>query len=915
MGDQAEKALVSRVAAVLAVDVVGYSRLMAVNPQNTLSDLEATRAIIRRHAEDHGGRIADEAGDAVMATFDTALGAVLAAVETQAEIMKRAAGQDEDQRMLVRIGAHLGKILEKEDGTIYGDAVNIAARLESLAPGGGIAVSEEVRTSIGTDGALGFENHGEYRVKNIGHTVRVYIVEQDGGPEGLGDLPKGAFRIAKGNLPEVSTPLFGRSDALEQVGALIDEARLVTLFGMGGLGKTRMSIEVGRRAAPEFPDGVWFADLAAVEDPAAVPLGIAAVFSVAQGNAGSIEEALVSALKEQRLLLILDNCEHVTDAAAKLVDVILKNCPLVKVIATSREALSTGGERVWPIMPLETSGEDSPAVQLFIERARAVQPEFGARLYSADIVRICEALDGIPLAIELAAARVRSLVPSQILARLDERFRLLTGGARTSRARHQTLLNAVQWSYDLLEEPERIVLARATVFAGSFTLEAAERVCAGGEVDAFDVVDILDSLVRKSLVLVTHRDDGVRYGMLETIRAFGGERLGEMGEADAVRQTHARFCADEADTYFAIWRSPEQRRAHVWLDLEINNLRNAIRWAIENGDTDSAARIASSVGDMGRFRLIEEAANWAEEVVEMAREAQHPRLLILLTWCASSAWAFMRFDEARSFAEDAIALLDDDRFTPFVWAYGDLAFVSLFAGEVDEALRLLRTGSEHPADEHDHFILAFYLYLLATTGHAEEAQGIADEVVAKVDSKAVPMAVAVAYAGKGAALEPTDEDKALAAYEHAVDVARRSGARFMEALVAPRAAALHARSGEPKVALEGFARMLDSFGEATDIASVSTWRTALIVLLSKLGHLQAAATLYGTLSDRIEAGGVVPEYDDAIAQVRKLLGEHAFSETARRGSAMSLREVADYAAMQVRLSLSALDGQVRASCA
>lgn len=882
---------------------------MGTDPQSTVADLEATRVVLRRHVEAHGGRIANEAGDAVMATFDTALGAVLAAVETQSDVRERSADRDENRRMLLRIGVHLGDLLEQKDGSIYGDTVNVAARLESLAPAGGIAVSGEVRGSLGSETALGLEDHGEYRVKNISHPVRVYVVRQEGGPAGLGALPKGTYRIAKGNLPETTTPLFGRSDALEQVGSLLDHSRLVTLFGMGGLGKTRMSIEAARRAAPDFPDGVWFADLAAVDNAAAVVHAVAAVFSVAQKNADSVEEALVDALKGQRLLLILDNCEHVTAAAARLVDALLRNCPSVKVIATSREALSIAGEHVWPIMPLDTSGADSPAVELFIERAKAVQPAFEARFFGDDIARICEALDGIPLAIELAAARVRSLAPRQILARLDERFRLLTGGSRTVRARHQTLLNAVQWSYDLLDDAERVVLARATVFAGSFTLEAAETVCAGGAVDAFDVCDILDSLVRKSLVLVTRRDHSVRYGMLETIRAFASERLGEMGEEQAIRQAHARFYADQADENFAIWRSPEQMRAHVWLDLDINNLRSAIRWAIENGDTDPAARIASSVGDMGRFRLIEEAAGWAEEVVDMARAAAHPRLAILLTWCASSAWAFMRFDEARRFAEEAISLLDDDRFVPFVWAYGDLAFVSLFAGKLDEALRYLRTGSEHPADAHDRFILAFYLYLLATTGQAEVARGIADEVVARVDAAGVPMSIAIAYAGKGAALEVADDETALAAYEHAVDVARRAGARFMEALIAPRVAALHARSGEPKVALEGFERMLKSFGEATDIASVSTWRTALIVLLARLGHYQAAATLYGTLSGRIDASGVVPAYDDAIAQVRRALGEHVFSNTAERGSAMSLQEVADYAAMQVHLSLSALDAR------
>lgn len=892
-----------RFVAVLAIDVVGYTRLMATDRDGTLADLAAARELLASVAEGHGGRLADVAGDAAVAVFDTAAGAVYAARAIQSTMAARAAAQPPARRMLLRVGAHIGDVVEQADGSVYGDAVNIAARLESLAPAGGIAVSGEVQAAVDGATASALLDQGDYDVKHVARPVRVYLLPQEGGSTDLGPSTK-AFRLpAKGNLPLAATDLLGRAEALRDVRTRLDTARLVTVTGMGGMGKTQLTIDIARRAAPDFPDGAWFVDLAAVADGSAVPHAVAGVFSVTQQNGRSVERALVETLGNQRLLLVMDNCEHVGEAVAGVLDAILMACPQIKILATSREALSIPGEQVWPLDPLAPDA----ATALFVARAQAAHPGFDTAPENPEIGHICQALDGIPLAIELAAARVRSLSLHQIRTRLAARFRLLTAGSRAARARHQTLRQAVQWSVDLLDATERDVLARAAVFAGGFTLDAAERVCAGGSVDAMDVCDALDSLVRKSLVTAGDSVNGIRYGMLETIRAFGLETLDDAGATDPVRQAHACFYADDADRYFAHWRSPRQREAHVWLDLEINNLRDAFWWAHGRGDVDSAARIASSVGDMGRFRLIEEAATWAEEIVEQARAAGHPRLIVLLTWSASSAWAFQRFDDAERFGEEALQWLDTPGFDPFVWAYGDLAFVRIFAGDIDAAIGLLATGANHPADQPDRFMMAFHLFVLATAGRTDAARRIADDVVARVEAAGVPMAVAVAYGGKGAALEPVDERGALACYESGIDVARQAGARFMETLIAPRIAALHARSGEPVVALRGFARMLESFGDATDIASVSATRAALVVLFSRIGLYLAAATLHGTLADTVDTSGIVPAHAEAIKQVRDTLSARVFSAAVARGVAMSLREGSAYASVQVDLALETFE--------
>ena len=899
-----ESGVKQRLTAIFAADVVAYSRLMANDERATLAALDESRQLFKRAIESHGGHVVDMAGDSILAAFDTASGAVYAALVAQSDITNRNVDVTDDCKMLYRIGIHLGDILEKQDGSIYGDGVNIAARLEGLAPPGGVTVSSEIQSTVASHCSASFHDQGEFEVKNIAHPVRVYLVSEGDSPEFL-TLADGNSRLAaKGNIPVPATDLIGREHDLQQVGSILEAGRLVTLFGMGGMGKTRLSIEVARRSAADYPDGTWFIDLAAVTESEAVAASVAGVFGVTQQGGKSVEESLVAALAGRRLLLVMDNCEHVNEAAAKLSDAILRTCQQIKIIATSREALSISGEQIFPLSPLGIEGASAPAIALFDERARSVSPGFDLGRHLDDVSRICRELDGIPLAIELAAARIRSLSPKQISDRLSERFRLLTGGSKAVRERHQTLRQAVQWSYDLLSDNECIVLERASVFAGGFTLSAAESVCVEGGIDEFDICDILDSLVSKSLLFVEDDGDAVRYGVLETIRMFSAERLAEDQEREqSVRLVHARFYATESDENFVLWRSPREREAYVWLNFEINNLRNALRWSIRNDEVDAAARIASNVGDVGRFLLLEEAANWAEDVVDMAREARHPRLIVLLTWCASSAWAYSRFDDAKRFGKEAVSLLDDEHFDPFVWAYGDLAFASMFTGDLDGAIDYLKTGSSHPADEHDRFMSAFLLYVLATGGRTEEAMQVADDIIEKVDAAGVPFSIAVAYGGKGAAIEAWRPDEALSAYEHSIDVAQECGAKLMESFVAPRIAAMHARSGDPLVALRGFERMLVSFGDATDILSVSAWRASLVVLFGKLRQYTAAATLYGTFEDQIDASGVVPELPDAVEQVKKALGKKIFSSAKASGAAMSLREASNYAFVQVGLGL------------
>jgi predicted ATPase/DNA-binding CsgD family transcriptional regulator len=414
------------------------------------------------------------------------------------------------------------------------------------------------------------------------------------------------------NLPVSLTACIGREGEIAAVRCLLATIRLLTLTGAPGVGKTRLALEVAAGLGDAFRDGVWLVELAPLADPALVPQAVATVLGVREQPGRTVPDALADALRAQRMLLVLDNCEHLVDACANLANVLLRACPNLVILATSREPLGIAGETAWRVPSLALPGVgdrdtvrhgDAPAlgafaaVQLFVERARAARPDFTlTALHAPAVARICRRLDGIPLALELAAARVMALSVAQIADRLDDRFSLLTGGNRTALPRQRTLRATVDWSYGLLSEQERALLRRLAVFAGGWSLEAAEVVCAGEGLDSSEVIDLLQHLVDRSLVVAEEHADGTnRYRMLEMLQQYAQERLFECGEADGARRQHAACFLALAERAEAELRGPREISWSARLEAENENLRAALRWVIDRGEAEQALRLGSAL--------------------------------------------------------------------------------------------------------------------------------------------------------------------------------------------------------------------------------------------------------------------------------------------------------------------------------
>ncbi len=609
----------------LFTDIEGSTRLWERVPGAMQTALARHDAILRETIESHGGRVFKTVGDAFLTVFGSVADAVGAALDGQRALGAEPWGETGPLR--VRMAIHAGPAEERE-GDYLGPTLNRLARLVSAGRGTQTLLSEVARDLVRAalpDGAS-LRDLGSHRLRDLQRPEHIYQLLHADLPADF--PPPRTLDALPNNLPVQLTSFIGREREIAEVRRILSRARLVTLTGVGGSGKTRLAQQVAVDLLEEFTDGVWHVELGTISDLGLVPQTVATALGVREEPGLPLESTLADYLQNRQALLILDNCEHLVAACARLAEVLLQACPDVKILATSREALGIAGEIAWTVPSLSVADPRGPtdpaslrqyeAVRLFAERAEAVSPAFRLTPQNAlAVMQISHRLDGIPLAIELAAARVRVLTVEQIAERLDDRFRLLSGGSRTALPRQQTLLATMDWSYGLLEDKERMLFRRLSVFAGTCTLEASERVCAGDGLEPHEVLDLLTRLVDKSLVVVEDREGQASYRLLESVRQYSQDKLLASGEVRTLRGRHQEYFLAVAEAAEPELQGPDQKRWFDRLDAEHDNLRAALEWSIGEGTGDAGLRLAGALWWFWYVRgYLTEGSAWLREALK-----------------------------------------------------------------------------------------------------------------------------------------------------------------------------------------------------------------------------------------------------------------------------------------------------------
>jgi predicted ATPase/class 3 adenylate cyclase len=723
----------------LFTDIEGSTRLWEEHPGEMRSALARHDAVVREAIEGCGGEVFKTVGDAFCAVFAAPGAAVEAAVRLQLAL----ANEPLAVPLRVRVAVHTGTA-EARDQDFFGPALNRLARLLAVAHGEQVLLSEAVRTLVRDElpPAATLAPLGEHRLKDLQRPEAVYQLvhaglRRDFPPlRSLGALPN--------NLPQQTTSFVGRVRELTEVVELLAGTRLLTLAGPGGTGKTRLALQVGAELLDRYPDGVWLVELAEVTDGTLAARAVAGALQMPERPGIDPTAALAEYLRTKRLLILLDNCEHLVEACAALVETLLRGCPDLRVLATSREPLGVTGEQTYRLSSLAVPVDRDPpptaealsqfeAVKLFIDRAVAVLPDFTVTNANAPTVaEICHRLDGIPLAIELAAARVRVLNVEQIAVRLRDSFRLLAGGSRSALPRQQTLRALIDWSHDLLSDGERALLRRLSVFCGGWTLDAAETVCVGSGIEEGDVLDLLTALVDKSLVTYDQAGAG-RYRMLETIRQYARERLAEAGELDALRRKHREFVVALVEEARPRLFRADQVEWMERLEVDHDNIRAALESCEDSpGAGVDGLRIAGALWRFwwDRGHLNEARARYAAALAHPGAQKR----------TAARAWALLGAgvitqiidapllgtpEPARPFYEESLTLfreLGDTRGAAM--ALGQWA--QTFPGEWARQVALMREAASALREEGDHWgagqMLRCLIGPLSMLGEDEEAE-------------------------------------------------------------------------------------------------------------------------------------------------------------------------------------------------
>jgi predicted ATPase/class 3 adenylate cyclase len=871
----------SGVVTFLFTDVEGSTRRWEADAEAMRAALAAHDEVLRSAIKSHDGFVFKHTGDGVCAAFASPRSAVDAAVAAQRGL-----------ELPVRMGIATGEA-ELQEGDYFGAVLNRAARVMAAGHGGQVLLAD---STAGLLSGVDLLDLGPRRLRDLPTPVQVFQVQAEGLRTDF--PPLRALDASPGNLRAATTSFIGRESEVAELQGAVKAHQLLTLTGVGGVGKTRLAVEVAARLADEFPDGVWLFELAAVTDPAAVPDAVAAVLGITQQPGKSVADSVAAALEGRVRLLVFDNCEHVLDAAGDLIEAVLAQSETVKILVTSREGLGVADEQLWPVPSLDVgAGIDSAAVNLFVERAQHVSPRFtvGEAGEAGAVVEICRRLDGIPLAIELAASRMAAMTASEVRDRLDHRFRLLVG-SRRGLERHQTLRHAVAWSYDHLDDAEKALLDRCSVFAGGFDLQSACAVGGSDNPDDFATLDLLDALVRKSLLVADRSAGRTRYSMLETIRQFAEEQLVACGDASEIRGAHSRYFAGREADIMALWDSPRQREAYDWFSIELANLRTAFRWAADQGDLDVAAPLASCAGFLGVWVQTYEPIAWAEELIEPARAADHPRLAFLYV-IASQCFRTGRIEAAVGYSDAGQIVLGGRRDALPYGIEARLGAVYLAIGQPERLAELCRAQLARRRDTHVH-IRTWLVGALAFAGSGGEAMDCADGLIEAAEATGNPHWLGWALVAYGLAFHDADPVGALNALGRGLVIAQDSGNRAQASALAPYLALLEAEHGDPVSAFDHLTVAIRNYHNCGDTTTIRGPLASLAAIFDRLGRYEPAATIAGFALSPLTAA-VFPKITTAITHLRDVLGDQTYESLARKGETMTTAAMATYAYDQI----------------
>jgi predicted ATPase/DNA-binding CsgD family transcriptional regulator len=685
------------------------------------------------------------------------------------------------------------------------------------------------------------------------------------------------------NLPLELSSFVGREKELAEVKRLLKDNRLLTLTGSGGCGKTRLALAAAPELVEGFEDGVWLVELASQVDPSLVAQSVATTLGVLEQPGRFLTETLSDHLGSKKMLLVLDNCEHLVEGCAELTEALLRSCPRLRILVTSREALSIAGEVTWPVLSLSLPDlrrlpavESLPryeATRLFVERAVAVKPTFAITEQNApSVARACYRLDGIPLAIELAAARVKVLSVEQIANRLDDSFALLSDGSRTAMPHHRTLRATMDWSYELLSDEERILYRRLSVFAGDFRLEAAESVCAGKKLEWDEVLDLLSHLVDKSLVTAQEKGDEASYRLLEMMRQYGMEKLGEFGEADEVKRRHAAFFLGLAERVEPELNGPEQVSRLDELESENDNLRVAITWAISEGEAEIAARLGWA---LRRFWLLHghqsEGRRWMEALLEHDG-SPYPRARVAML-AALMSYAQGDYRACERYSPEALELsrrASDETCAAY-------------------ALTLLGLGAMHRRDFKE------------ATSRFEEALILLRRAG---EEQTVPLVLV--WLGN-VSLGQENRERATRMFEEALALARQRTDRLATNIALYNLAQLALTRADLGATARLLKEGLTSSRQMGDQANLSYFLEGLAVVAGARGEAERAVRMLGAAAVTMEEAGApvynyyTPDralYERIVAAARSRMGEAAWNAAWAEGRAMMSEQAVEYALEQ-----------------